>query len=262
MGGKSTWRRAVGRGMTTHLVQLAPLAKHGAVDLAQPPLRRAGRLLRRRHQPRLRHRRREGGDRRLHRREVVVGDDLDDADAARQRRRHGVERRRVGLAEAEHLHRQVALARGVQLLEPLGDLAGQHARVEVVAWLAWMVKRSKIVDLDGLWLTSCGLLVGSEVLGISSPVRRAAPSLQMLSDELLVASHGATKTPLWPSWLAVCQEEHLGLRKRRQVRPRRLAEAEQLPQRGEVRAVPLWLAELELRRRRWWGKGGGEERER
>ena len=57
-----------------------------------------------------------------------------------------------------------------------------------------MVKRSEIVGLGGLWVEGHGLPEGSEALGLSSRVRRQAPSLQMQPDEPVVASYGAAKT--------------------------------------------------------------------
>jgi len=57
-----------------------------------------------------------------------------------------------------------------------------------------MVKRSENGDVGGLWLQSYGLLVGSEVMGRFYRVRKAASSLQLQSDEPVVASYGATKT--------------------------------------------------------------------
>ena len=51
-----------------------------------------------------------------------------------------------------------------------------------------MVKRSENGDLGGLWLEGHGFSVGSEVPGLSSRVRRAAPSLQMQSDVPVMAS--------------------------------------------------------------------------
>jgi len=61
---------------------------------------------------------------------------------------------------------------------------------------AWMVKRSENGDLGGLWQEGHGLPEISEVLGLSSRVRRAAQSLQMQPDEPVVASYGPAKTPL------------------------------------------------------------------
>ena len=61
---------------------------------------------------------------------------------------------------------------------------------------ACMAKRSENVDLEGLWLEGHGLSVGSEVLGLSSRVRRAAPSPQTQSEEPVVASCGPTKTAI------------------------------------------------------------------
>jgi len=57
-----------------------------------------------------------------------------------------------------------------------------------------MVKRSEIVNLGGLWLEGHGLSEGSETLGFFSRVQRAAPSLEMQTDEPVEASHGPTKT--------------------------------------------------------------------
>jgi len=59
-----------------------------------------------------------------------------------------------------------------------------------------MVKRSGNGAIGGLWQKGHGLSVGSEAKGPSSRVRRAASSLQMQPHEPLVASCGATKTPL------------------------------------------------------------------
>ena len=56
-----------------------------------------------------------------------------------------------------------------------------------------MVKRSEIVDLSGLWREGHGRSEKSEALGLSSRVRRAAPSLQMQNDEPVEASCGLAK---------------------------------------------------------------------
>ena len=48
--------------------------------------------------------------------------------------------------------------------------------------------------LGGFWLEGHGLSVGSEALGLSSRVRRAAPRLHMQPDGPAEASYGATKT--------------------------------------------------------------------
>ena len=61
---------------------------------------------------------------------------------------------------------------------------------------AWMVQRSEIVNLGGLWLDNHGVSVRSETLGLSSRVRRAAPSLHTQSEKPLVASHGLAKSAL------------------------------------------------------------------
>ena len=55
-----------------------------------------------------------------------------------------------------------------------------------------------------------GLSEGSEALGISSRVRRAAPSLRMLAEETVEASHGLAKTAtlamLWRRrWRGSCR---------------------------------------------------------
>ena len=57
-----------------------------------------------------------------------------------------------------------------------------------------MVKGSENVSSGGLWLKGHGLSEGSETLGRSSRVRRAAPRLQMQSVEPVVASYGLAKT--------------------------------------------------------------------
>ena len=59
-----------------------------------------------------------------------------------------------------------------------------------------MVKRSEDGDLGGLWLKGHGLSVGSDLLSLSPRVRRAAPSLQMQSDEPVAASSGLAKTAM------------------------------------------------------------------
>ena len=55
-----------------------------------------------------------------------------------------------------------------------------------------MVKRSENGDSGGLWLEGHALPMSSDLLGLSSRERRAAPSLQMQPDELPVASYGLT----------------------------------------------------------------------
>ena len=59
-----------------------------------------------------------------------------------------------------------------------------------------MVKRSEKVNLGGLWLEGHGLPEISEVPGLSSRVQRAAPSLQMQTDEPVEASYGLAKSAL------------------------------------------------------------------
>ena len=56
-----------------------------------------------------------------------------------------------------------------------------------------MGRRGELVDLGGLWREGHGLSEKSEALGLSSPVRRAAPSLQMQTDEPVEASCGLAK---------------------------------------------------------------------
>ena len=59
-----------------------------------------------------------------------------------------------------------------------------------------MAKRGEIGDLGPAWLRRHGLPVGSETLGLSSRVRKVASSLQMRSEEPVVASYGAAKRAL------------------------------------------------------------------
>jgi len=60
--------------------------------------------------------------------------------------------------------------------------------------IACMVECSELVNLGGLRREGHGLLEGSEKLGLSSRVRRAAPSLQMQTEEPVTASCGLAKT--------------------------------------------------------------------
>ena len=59
-----------------------------------------------------------------------------------------------------------------------------------------MVKGSEIGILGAALRRSHGLSAASEVLGLSSRVRRAASSLQMQSEETVLASYGPTKTAI------------------------------------------------------------------
>ena len=59
-----------------------------------------------------------------------------------------------------------------------------------------MVKGSEIGILGAALRRSHGLSAESEVLGLSSRVRRAASSLQMQSEETVLASYGPTKTAI------------------------------------------------------------------
>ena len=57
-------------------------------------------------------------------------------------------------------------------------------------------RRREIGEFGAAWLQGHGLSVGSEVMGCSSRLRRAASSLQDQQQEPVVASHGPAKTPL------------------------------------------------------------------
>ena len=59
-----------------------------------------------------------------------------------------------------------------------------------------MVKRSELGILGAALRRSHGLSAESEVLCLSSRVRRAASSLQMQSEETVLASYGPTKTAI------------------------------------------------------------------
>ena len=59
-----------------------------------------------------------------------------------------------------------------------------------------MAKRGEIGEFGTAWLLGHGLSVGPEVVGRSSRVRRAAPSLQMQPEARVVARYGTAKTPL------------------------------------------------------------------
>ena len=59
-----------------------------------------------------------------------------------------------------------------------------------------MVKRGENGTLGGLWLEGHGLSEGSEVLGRSSRVLKAAPSLQTQSEEPVVARYRPAKMAL------------------------------------------------------------------
>ena len=59
-----------------------------------------------------------------------------------------------------------------------------------------MVKGSEIGILGAALRRSHGLSAESEVLGLSSRVRRAAFSLQMQSEETVPDSYGPTKTAI------------------------------------------------------------------
>ena len=59
-----------------------------------------------------------------------------------------------------------------------------------------MVKRSEIGILGAALRRSHGFSAESEALGLSSRVRRAASSLQMQSEETVLASYGPTKTAI------------------------------------------------------------------
>jgi len=59
---------------------------------------------------------------------------------------------------------------------------------------AWMVRRGEIEQFVTAWLQGHGLSVGSEALGRSSRVRRAAPRLPTQPDAPAVAGYGLAKT--------------------------------------------------------------------
>ena len=59
-----------------------------------------------------------------------------------------------------------------------------------------MVQGSEIGTLGAALRRSHGLSAESEVLGLSSRVRRAASSLQMQSEETVLDSYGPTKTAI------------------------------------------------------------------
>tara|TARA_B110001452_G_scaffold238487_1_gene219015 strand:+ start:36 stop:431 length:396 start_codon:yes stop_codon:yes gene_type:complete len=75
-------------------------------------------------------------------------------------------------------------------LAALADAAARDLHVV----LAWVVKRSEVGNLGGLRLKGHDLSVGSDLLGLSPRVLRAAPSRQMQSVEPVVASYGAGNT--------------------------------------------------------------------
>ena len=59
-----------------------------------------------------------------------------------------------------------------------------------------MVKHSEVGILGAALSRSPCFSAASEALGLSSRVRRAAPSLQVQSEKIVVASYGPTKTPI------------------------------------------------------------------
>ena len=75
-----------------------------------------------------------------------------------------------------------------------------------------MVKRSEIGVLGAALRGSHGISAESEVLGLSSRVRRAASSLQMQSEETVLASYGPTKTAI------LTMLQHRAVEERRQRR--------------------------------------------
>ena len=70
-----------------------------------------------------------------------------------------------------------------------------------------MVKRSEIGVLGAVLHRSHGLSAESEVLGLSSRVRRAASSLQMQSEETVLASYGPTKTAILTMLVRLAAED-------------------------------------------------------
>ena len=87
---------------------------------------------------------------------------------------------------------------------------------------ACVVKRSENGNLGGLWLQSYGLSVRSEVVGRFYRVRRAAPSLQLQSEEPVVARYGLAKT----ATLTMPMRMRLG---RLDLRQRRREDRHELP---------------------------------
>ena len=98
-----------------------------------------------------------------------------------------VEAHRLGRDPAEVVARGALHDARLQRREPLA-----HRRLLVPAWSV----AGKSGDSGGLWLEGHGLPEGSEALGLSSLVPRAAPSLQVRPDEPVVASYGAAKTAI------------------------------------------------------------------
>ena len=101
------------------------------------------------------------------------------------------------VAAVEHALPVVALARrrvlAAREAERLGDRFLHEARV---GHRACMVKRSEIGILGAALRRSHGFSAESEVLGLSSRVRRAASSLQMQSEGAVLARYGPTKTAI------------------------------------------------------------------
>ena len=75
--------------------------------------------------------------------------------------------------------------------------------------------------MGGLWREGHGLSVESEVLVLSSRVRRAASSLQMQTDEPAVASYGLAKAAaLTLPWHHPTKKEKALVRKKRSTASR------------------------------------------
>ena len=70
------------------------------------------------------------------------------------------------------------------------DAKDDRRRKVVGEHRAWMVERSETGEFGTPWFQGHGLSVVSETLGPSSRLSRPAPSLQMQSDEPVVASSG------------------------------------------------------------------------
>ena len=98
----------------------------------------------------------------------------------------------------DHLRRRARHA--AELRVQAARALAQHARRRRAPLLqrerTCTAKRSGNGVLGGAWLQCHGRPEASELLGASSRVRRAASSLQMPPDELLLAGYGAAKTAI------------------------------------------------------------------
>ena len=113
-------------------------------------------------------------------------------------RRHFAHPVALAPQHVDHLRRRARHA--AELRVQAARALAQHARRRRAPLLqrerACMAKRSGNGVLGGAWLQCHGRPEASELLGASSRVRRAASSLQMHPEELMVASYGLTKTAI------------------------------------------------------------------